>query len=316
MNKIELILNYQKGKDCQKTLDFNKMIRIHSEDKDLKNLIDYNTNYPYFYLYKDNLFTGIVFDTNEKGIVQEELMFRDGKLHGTLKEWDNEGKLISKECFKNGMQHGEQKKWFEGELIEHSIFKENKFIEEKSWHLGGKIASITNQKESKEWNEEGNLIKYSIQLEKKEISETYFKTEKIKTRNIRYNKSINSEYSEWNEASILIKYKEVRNQIKKEENKFIKKLNYELNLKKVSKSCYFTFIQEFYGCGKLRKEYIQTHCSVNTLCFIPIKFKEWDKNGNLINSSQELQTSTDKPYNKYNSFFIKAQKLNPFVFSK
>lgn len=292
------------------------MIKIHLDNKHLKNLIDYNTNYPYFYLYKDNLFTGIVYDTNEEGSVIEELMFENGKLHGTIKEWNDEGELVLEESFENGMQHGEQKQWCENQLIEWSVYKDNKFIEGKTWHIEGNLAQIDNQKESKKWDEEGNLIEYHFKKDNQKISETYFTTGQIKTRKIKHNRIIDSEYSEWNQKGILISYKQVRNELKKEENKFIENLNRELRIKKINKSCYYTFEQEFYNFGNLKNEFIYTHCSIKTSVYILRRFKKWNENESLIDSDEELTTPIDELSKQYKSFFIKAQKLNPFTFSK
>ena len=77
-------------------------------------------------------FTGTATDAHKKsGKPSKNYQFKDGKLHGLIREWFDNGQLAAKKFYKEGMRHGKTEYWDEdGELTATKIYKDDEHVDE------------------------------------------------------------------------------------------------------------------------------------------------------------------------------------------
>lgn len=78
-------------------------------------------------------FTGIARDYHKKtGALKSEYPMKDGKLHGTVREWFPDGKKLSEIEYRNGEHHGLCKEWkSDGTPFCERVFEHDHMVREK-----------------------------------------------------------------------------------------------------------------------------------------------------------------------------------------
>lgn len=112
-----------------------------SENRVLKNQTSIKEN---LIVYKENLFSGIVFDVYENGQLKEEGLYKNGKKEGLHQEWYQNGQSKFKKNYIDGKQNGLT----------------------ISWNKNGGIRSESNYKNGKLDGLWQMFIKDSLKLEK------------------------------------------------------------------------------------------------------------------------------------------------------
>jgi copper chaperone CopZ len=77
-------------------------------------------------------FTGTATDTHKKtGKQSKSYQFKDGQLHGLIREWYDDGQMAAKKFYKAGKRHGKTEYWDEGgKLTATKIYKDDVHVEE------------------------------------------------------------------------------------------------------------------------------------------------------------------------------------------
>ena len=77
-------------------------------------------------------FTGTATDTHKKsGNKSKNYQFKDGKLHGLVREWYDNGKLSGRKFYKEGKRHGKTEYWDEeGNLTDTKIYRDDVHVDE------------------------------------------------------------------------------------------------------------------------------------------------------------------------------------------
>ena len=78
-------------------------------------------------------FTGTATDVHKKsGNRSKNYQFKDGKLHGLIREWYDNGKMAAKKFYDEGKRHGKTEYWDEaGKLTSTKIYKDDQHVDEK-----------------------------------------------------------------------------------------------------------------------------------------------------------------------------------------
>jgi len=78
-------------------------------------------------------FTGIARDYHKKsGALKSEYPMKEGKLHGTVREWFPDGKPLSEIEYRNGEHHGLCKEWTaDGQPFCERVFEHDRMVSEK-----------------------------------------------------------------------------------------------------------------------------------------------------------------------------------------
>ncbi len=77
-------------------------------------------------------FTGIARDHHKNGAIKSEYPIKDGKLHGTIKEWFPDGKPLSEIEYFNGEHHGLCKEWTsDGKPYRECVYEHDHLVSEK-----------------------------------------------------------------------------------------------------------------------------------------------------------------------------------------
>lgn len=78
-------------------------------------------------------FTGIARDFHKKGgALKSEYPMKDGKLHGTVREWFPDGKPLSEIEYREGEHHGLCKEWTaDGKLFCERVYEKDRLVSEK-----------------------------------------------------------------------------------------------------------------------------------------------------------------------------------------
>ena len=82
-------------------------------------------------------FTGTATDAHKKsGKRSKNYQFKDGKLHGLIREWYENGKLAARKFYKEGKRHGKTEYWDEAEkLTATKIYKDDVHVDEDGEEL-------------------------------------------------------------------------------------------------------------------------------------------------------------------------------------
>ena len=81
------------------------------KDKIYLSQLDINNNL----LFRPNTmapFTGLAYEEYPGGRKKIHVPIKDGKVHGTVKEWEKNGQKIQEATFEHGVQTGVEKQWF------------------------------------------------------------------------------------------------------------------------------------------------------------------------------------------------------------
>lgn len=192
------------------------MNRINIEDPNLHNLDDYTP----FYKYKGELFTGIIYEENDKGQIVEEETFFEGKLHGISKRYSwTDGLIYEEQNFEHGLKQGWYKLWWQrnpDKPQEFIFFEKGEAIKYQKWNEQGKL---TAQKflsgEVIEWDNKGSVTAFCMNKKEpyQELRQMFYPNGSLKSQTIdakivgAKQLGFNEEYKEWNEKGILQKYK-------------------------------------------------------------------------------------------------------------
>jgi antitoxin component YwqK of YwqJK toxin-antitoxin module len=78
-------------------------------------------------------FTGTATDVHKKsGNQSKNYQFKDGKLHGLIREWYDDGQMAAKKFYKEGKRHGKTEYWGEdGKLTATKIYKDDEHVDEE-----------------------------------------------------------------------------------------------------------------------------------------------------------------------------------------
>ena len=76
-------------------------------------------------------FTGTATDVHKKtGKLSKSYQFKNGKLHGLIREWYDDGQMAAKKFYKDGKRHGKTEYWDEGgKLTATKIYKDDVHVE-------------------------------------------------------------------------------------------------------------------------------------------------------------------------------------------
>jgi antitoxin component YwqK of YwqJK toxin-antitoxin module len=90
--------------------------------------------------YQGSLFTGIAYETNDRGVVRSESNYENGLQNGVTREWDDSGQLRAESHFYQGSKHGYSRRWSDSGLLESEAeYKYSIKVREKAWDRQGAI---------------------------------------------------------------------------------------------------------------------------------------------------------------------------------
>ncbi len=81
-------------------------------------------------------YTGVARDKHKDGKPKAEYPFKDGRLHGVVKEWWENGQLSTETHFDGGQRHGLNRYWAKsGELMKEQMYEHDKSVSEKHFEV-------------------------------------------------------------------------------------------------------------------------------------------------------------------------------------
>jgi antitoxin component YwqK of YwqJK toxin-antitoxin module len=88
------------------------------------------------YFWQGKPFTGTAKDQHKNGKPKGEYPFKEGRLHGVVREWWDNGQLSTETHFKNGQRHGLNRYWStKGELMKEQVYERDKSVSEKHFEV-------------------------------------------------------------------------------------------------------------------------------------------------------------------------------------
>jgi antitoxin component YwqK of YwqJK toxin-antitoxin module len=88
------------------------------------------------YFWQGKPFTGVAKDKHKDGKPKGEYPFKDGRLHGVVREWWDNGQLSTETHFENGQRHGLNRYWsMKGELMKEQVYERDKSVSEKHFDV-------------------------------------------------------------------------------------------------------------------------------------------------------------------------------------
>ncbi len=81
-------------------------------------------------------FTGLARDKHKDGTPKGEYPFKEGRLHGVVREWWENGQLSTETNFENGQRHGLNRYWSKtGQLMKEQVYDHDKSVSEKHYEV-------------------------------------------------------------------------------------------------------------------------------------------------------------------------------------
>lgn len=81
-------------------------------------------------------YTGMARDNHKNGKPRAEYPFKEGRLHGVVKEWWDNGQLSTETHFENGKRHGLNRYWSKsGKLMKEQVYEHDKSVSEKHYDV-------------------------------------------------------------------------------------------------------------------------------------------------------------------------------------
>lgn len=81
-------------------------------------------------------FTGTARDKHKDGKAKGEYPFKEGRLHGVVREWWDNGRLSTETHFENGQRHGLNRYWSKtGRLMKEQVYEHDKSVSEKHYDV-------------------------------------------------------------------------------------------------------------------------------------------------------------------------------------
>lgn len=86
------------------------------------------------YFLEGKPYTGLAQDRHKDGKLKGEYPFKEGRLHGVVREWWENGQLSTETNFDQGKRHGLNRYWSKkGELIKEQVYEQDKSVSEKHY---------------------------------------------------------------------------------------------------------------------------------------------------------------------------------------
>ena len=134
--------------------------------KNINELTIHNSLHCKVFIYKSNLFNGVCFDKNSRGVLIHESVIMDGKQCGISKKWYKNGNTKEVCYYSNGKKNGLSKLWFTNGQISHQSYYKNglKHGLSKKWYNNGQLKYESVYKNdkleglNKVWDEIGKQI--------------------------------------------------------------------------------------------------------------------------------------------------------------
>ncbi len=81
-------------------------------------------------------YNGSARDLHKNGKPKGEYTFKEGRLHGVVKEWWDNGQLSTETHFENGQRHGLNRYWSKkGKLMKEQVYEHDKSVSEKHYEV-------------------------------------------------------------------------------------------------------------------------------------------------------------------------------------
>lgn len=88
------------------------------------------------YYLKDTPYTGTARARHKDGRLKGEYPFKQGLLHGVVREWWDNGQLSTETHFDSGKRHGLNRYWSRsGELMKEQVYEQDKSVSEKHYEV-------------------------------------------------------------------------------------------------------------------------------------------------------------------------------------
>jgi antitoxin component YwqK of YwqJK toxin-antitoxin module len=93
--------------------------------------------------YHDRRFTGWIVETDERGLVIEEISYLEGFQEGPEIEYYPDGTMKSERTYKRALPHGLARTWHEnGNLKSETIYDEGRAMSEQRWSADGQPSPV------------------------------------------------------------------------------------------------------------------------------------------------------------------------------
>jgi antitoxin component YwqK of YwqJK toxin-antitoxin module len=88
------------------------------------------------YFWEGKPFSGLAKAQHKDGKPKGEYPFKEGRLHGVVKEWWDNGQLSTETHFENGQRHGLNRYWSKaGNLMKEQVYDHDKSVSEKHFDV-------------------------------------------------------------------------------------------------------------------------------------------------------------------------------------
>lgn len=88
------------------------------------------------YFLEGKPYTGTARDKHKNGQLKGEYPFKEGRLHGVVKEWWDNGVLSTETNFDKGQRHGLNRYWTKkGNLMKEQVYDHDKSVSEKHYDV-------------------------------------------------------------------------------------------------------------------------------------------------------------------------------------
>lgn len=106
------------------------------------------------YLYRDRLFTGVLYRPNKDYSLGMIAFFWNGRRTGTERFWYDNGAAFSVQPYKDGLPHGDWKQWYPNGKVKSFRHYEHGKIDGESWG----------------WHENGQVSDFNVNVQGKEVT--------------------------------------------------------------------------------------------------------------------------------------------------